>query len=435
MIVKLISSGSSISSSYSGSTWIFGQTVRNIWMISWNLLAHKRFASKAASTLRCQVHACSPWLLLFSMPPSKITCKNNVNKTNLNKPSLDEERDFSVDASKILLYIFHHIICIYILHTFWYFWEGFRVHTARLDVPLNLLFCLYRWQVLFNEPCLIGVSWFSIENSNISVLEWSVTSCFASAPSFRISGALSPSICITWKKKKKTTNIPGPNFLHGKSRLNLFCWLSSYDMPWQLEPLRPPCRTSVRARLIFGRWTMCKASQGSNRKRGLLVSGNRSSNSQHRFLQAKRIGMQMKTIEKPTTFKMWLQAKMINYFTSSDPHRDIILKHIRHKFWHSFCPSVSRFHQNYPLLLVPSPGSGPSSDHCDLSSQTDSNWLSLCLIQNNFRRPGVSRRLSVSRRPGVSRRLGVWRRLGAWKLRFERYKTKIWRWLRQSSGA
>ena len=96
-----------------------------------------------------------------------------------------------------------------------------------------------------------------------------------------------------------------------------------------------------------------------------------------------------------------------NYFTSSDPHRDIILKHIRHKFWHSFCPSVSRFHQNYPLLLVPSPGSGSSSDHCDLSSQTDSNWLSLCLIQNNFRRPGV------------------WRRLGAWKLRFERYKT-IW---------
>ena len=101
------------------------------------------------------------------------------------------------------------------------------------------------------------------------------------------------------------------------------------------------------------------------------------------------------------------------YFTSSDPHRDIILKHIRHKFWHSFCPLVSRFHQNYPLLLVPSPGSGSSSDHGDLSSQTDSNWLSLCLIQNNFRRPGVSRRL------------GVWRRLGAWKLRFERYKT-IW---------
>ena len=59
------------------------------------------------------------------------------------------------------------------------------------------------------------------------------------------------------------------------------------------------------------------------------------------------------------------------------------------------------------LLLVPSPGSGSSSDHCDLSSQTDSNWLSLRLIQNNFRRPGVSRRLGVSRRPGVSRRLGV----------------------------
>ena len=66
-------------------------------------------------------------------------------------------------------------------------------------------------------------------------------------------------------------------------------------------------------------------------------------------------------------------VKNKNYFTSSDPHRDIILKHIRHKFWHSFCPSVSRFHQNYPLLLVPSPGSGSSSDHCDLSSQTDSN--------------------------------------------------------------
>ena len=49
--------------------------------------------------------------------------------------------------------------------------------------------------------------------------------------------------------------------------------------------------------------------------------------------------------------------------------------------------------------------------------QTDS--LSLRLIQNNFRRPGSSRRLGVSRRPGVSRRLG------AWKLRFERYKT-IW---------
>ena len=85
----------------------------------------------------------------------------------------------------------------------------------------------------------------------------------------------------------------------------------------------------------------------------------------------------------------------------------------------------SRFHQNYPLLLVPSPGSGSSSDHCDLSSQTDSNWLSLRLIQNNFRRPGVSRRLGVSRRPGVSSRLGVSTRLGAWKLRFERYKT-IW---------
>ena len=82
-------------------------------------------------------------------------------------------------------------------------------------------------------------------------------------------------------------------------------------------------------------------------------------------------------------------TKNKNYFTSSDPHRDIILKHIRHKFWHSFCPSVSRFHQNYPLLLVPSPGSGSSSDHCDLSSQTDSNWLSLCLIQNNFRRPSA----------------------------------------------
>ena len=93
------------------------------------------------------------------------------------------------------------------------------------------------------------------------------------------------------------------------------------------------------------------------------------------------------------------RGKNKKYFTSSDPRRDIILKHIRHKFWHSFCPSVSKFHQNYPLLLVPSPGSGPSSDHCDLSSQTDSNWLSVCLIQNNFRR------------------------LGASKLRFERYKT------------
>ena len=106
-------------------------------------------------------------------------------------------------------------------------------------------------------------------------------------------------------------------------------------------------------------------------------------------------------------------SQKTNYFTSSDPHRDIILKHIRHKFWHSFRPSVSRFHQNYPLLLVPSPGSGSSSDHCDLSSQTDSNWLSLCLIQNNFRRLGVSRRL------------------GAWKLSFERYKTI---WLSKYSG-
>ena len=67
-------------------------------------------------------------------------------------------------------------------------------------------------------------------------------------------------------------------------------------------------------------------------------------------------------------------------------------------------PSASRFHQNYPLLLVPSPGSGSSSDHCDLS---DSNWLALRLIPKNIRRPGVSRRLGVSRRPGVSRRLGV----------------------------
>ena len=110
------------------------------------------------------------------------------------------------------------------------------------------------------------------------------------------------------------------------------------------------------------------------------------------------------TILQPNDFESEAPAiASKNYFTSSDPHRDIILKHIRHKFWHSFCPSVSRFHQNYPLLLVPSPGSGSSSDHCDLSSQTDSNWLSLCLVQHNFRRPGVSRRL------------------GAWKLRFERY--------------
>ena len=65
-------------------------------------------------------------------------------------------------------------------------------------------------------------------------------------------------------------------------------------------------------------------------------------------------------------------------------------------------PSVSRFDQNYPLLLVPSPGCGSSGDHCDLSGQTDSNWPSLCLVRNNFRRPGVSRRL------------------GAWELRFWR---------------
>ena len=56
---------------------------------------------------------------------------------------------------------------------------------------------------------------------------------------------------------------------------------------------------------------------------------------------------------------------------------------------------------------VPSPGLGSSNDHCDLSSQIASNELSLRLIQNNFRRPGVSRRLGVSRGPGVSRRLGV----------------------------
>ena len=84
---------------------------------------------------------------------------------------------------------------------------------------------------------------------------------------------------------------------------------------------------------------------------------------------------------------------------SSDILSDSLFWHI---FWHSFCPSVSRFHPNYPLLLVPSPGSGSSSDHCDLSSQTDSNWLSLCLIQNNFRGPGVSRRCPVrSRAPRV----------------------------------
>ena len=133
----------------------------------------------------------------------------------------------------------------------------------------------------------------------------------------------------------------------------------------------------------------------------------------------RRLGKKCDCVGFMISFAMHVAMMEKNYFTSSDPHRDIILKHIRHKFWHSFCPSVSRFHQNYPLLLVPSPGSGSSSDHCDLSSQTDSNWLSLCLIQNNFRRPGVSRRLGVSRRPGVSRRLG------AWELRFERYKT-IW---------
>ena len=76
-------------------------------------------------------------------------------------------------------------------------------------------------------------------------------------------------------------------------------------------------------------------------------------------------------------------------------------------------PLVSRFHQNYHLLLVPSPGWGSSGDHCDLSEQIDSNWLSLCLIRNNFRRPGVSRHLS------------------AWKLRFERYKNV---WLSLDSG-
>ena len=103
----------------------------------------------------------------------------------------------------------------------------------------------------------------------------------------------------------------------------------------------------------------------------------------------------------------WSSLRHVRKITSLRviPTVDIILKHIRHKFWHFFCPSVSRFHQNYPLLLVPSPGSGSSSDHCDLSNQTDLNWFSLCLIQNNFRRPGVSRRLGVSKRPGVSRRL------------------------------
>ena len=30
------------------------------------------------------------------------------------------------------------------------------------------------------------------------------------------------------------------------------------------------------------------------------------------------------------------------YFTLSDPHRDIILKHICHKFWHSFCKNLAR---------------------------------------------------------------------------------------------
>ena len=47
------------------------------------------------------------------------------------------------------------------------------------------------------------------------------------------------------------------------------------------------------------------------------------------------------------------------------------------------------------LLLV----RGPAVTTVILSSQTDSNWLSLCLIQNNFRRPGVStRRLETPRR-------------------------------------
>ena len=120
---------------------------------------------------------------------------------------------------------------------------------------------------------------------------------------------------------------------------------------------------------------------------------------------------------------LWPLMFQKNYFTSSDPHRDIILYHIMRYLTQILTffalksgenekeriilmkSKGSRFHQNYPLLLVPSPGWGSSSDHCDLSGQTDSNWLSLCLIRNNFRRLGVSRRL------------------GAWELRFEWYKT------------
>ena len=46
------------------------------------------------------------------------------------------------------------------------------------------------------------------------------------------------------------------------------------------------------------------------------------------------------TIQSPLRYTNTVQGSMMlkrNYFTSSDPHRDIILKHICHKSWHSLC--------------------------------------------------------------------------------------------------
>ena len=74
-----------------------------------------------------------------------------------------------------------------------------------------------------------------------------------------------------------------------------------------------------------------------------------------------------------------------SYYYIFVPNSDILCA----KIWRG------REGEDNSLLLVPSPGWGSSNDHCDLSGQTDSDWLSLCLIRNNFRRPGVSRRLDA----------------------------------------
>ena len=117
-----------------------------------------------------------------------------------------------------------------------------------------------------------------------------------------------------------------------------------------------------------------------------------------------------RVIPTVTSYYYIYLSQILTFFvlkSGEDEKEMIILMKSRALRSLDFIRTVSRFHQNYPLLLVPSPGRRSSSDHCDLSGQTDSDWLSLCLIRNNFKRLGVSRRL------------------GAWELRFERYKN-VW---------